>query len=43
MKKYPEIDCPHFLNGGQCIHCIDKWKTENNQEREARSLPKSEN
>lgn len=24
--KYPEVICPHFKNGGQCVHCIRAWK-----------------
>jgi len=31
-KMYTEIDCPHFLNGGQCIQCIKKWKAEKAKE-----------
>ena len=27
-SKYEEINCPHFKNGGKCIHCINKWKSE---------------
>lgn len=25
-SKYPEVVCPHFKNGGQCVHCIRAWK-----------------
>ena len=25
-SKYPEVHCPHFLNGGKCKHCIKAWK-----------------
>ena len=25
-SKYPEVECPHFLNGGKCKHCIKAWK-----------------
>ena len=24
--KYPEVECPHFLNGGKCKPCIKAWK-----------------
>jgi hypothetical protein len=27
-SKYPEVICPHFLNGGKCRHCIKQWKDE---------------
>ena len=25
-SKYPEVVCPHFKKGGQCVHCIRAWK-----------------
>ncbi len=25
-KKYPDVSCPHFKNGGQCKNCISAWK-----------------
>ena len=25
-KKYPGLNCPHFRNGGQCIHCIRSYQ-----------------
>lgn len=28
LSKYPDIVCPHFKNGGQCVHCIKAWKAE---------------
>lgn len=27
-SKYPDVICPHFKNGGKCVHCIKKWKQE---------------
>ncbi len=25
-SKYPEVECPHFKNGGKCKNCIVAWK-----------------
>lgn len=27
-SKYEDVNCPHFKNGGKCVHCIKKWKNE---------------
>jgi hypothetical protein len=27
-SKYPDVICPHFKNGGQCINCIKAWKNQ---------------
>lgn len=33
-SKYPEVECPHFKNGGKCIHCIKAWKAKKKLEAE---------
>lgn len=25
-SKYPDVECPHFKNGGKCKNCIKAWK-----------------
>jgi hypothetical protein len=34
-SKYPDVICPHFKNGGKCIHCIKKWKAEQKEKKKA--------
>lgn len=33
-SKYEDVQCPHFKNGGKCIHCIKKWKEQQQKDRE---------
>jgi hypothetical protein len=34
-SKYEEVQCQHFKNGGKCIHCIKKWKQEQEQQEKS--------
>ena len=36
-SKYPEVECPHFKNGGKCIHCIKAWKAEQKMKKKQES------
>lgn len=33
MSKYADVICPHFKNGGKCIHCIKDWKEEQKKKK----------
>ena len=32
-SKYPDVICPHFKNGGKCVHCIKAWKAEQKKKK----------